>query len=50
MGRFPQEFNALAPVQYHDTVALLRELGATAENPEAKFPQGTTPKIEAIVP
>lgn len=50
MGRFPQEFNALAPVQHHDTVALLRELGATAENPEAKFPPGTTPKIEAVVP
>ncbi len=50
MGRFPQEFNALAPVQHHETVALLKELGARAENPEAKFPQGTTPKIEAIVP
>jgi ankyrin repeat protein len=50
MGRFPQEFNALAPTQHHDTVALLKELGAKAENPEAKFPQGTTPKIEAVVP
>ncbi len=50
LGRFPKEFNALLPVQHHETVALLRELGATAENPEASFPPGTTPKIEAIVP
>ena len=50
LGRFPQEFNALAPVEHHDTVALLRSLGAKAENPDATFPPGTTPKIEAVVP
>lgn len=50
LGRFPQEFNALAPIEHHQTVALLRSLGASAENPQASFPPGTTPKIEAVVP
>lgn len=50
LGRFPKEFNALIPAQHHETVAMLRSLGARAENPEATFPPGTTPKIEAIVP
>lgn len=50
LGRFPKEFNALLPEQHTATVALLRSLGATAENPTATFPPGTTPKIEAIVP
>jgi hypothetical protein len=50
LGRFPKEFNALLPVQHHETVALLRSLGAKAENPDATFPPGTTPKIQAIVP
>jgi hypothetical protein len=31
-------------------VALLKSLGAKAENPTATFPPGTTPKIQAIVP
>ncbi|HUG73768.1 MAG TPA: ankyrin repeat domain-containing protein [Steroidobacteraceae bacterium] len=50
LGRFPKEFNALLPAQHHQTVALLRSLGAKAENPDATFPAGTTPKIQAIVP
>jgi ankyrin repeat protein len=50
MGRFPKEFNALIPAQQLETVALLRSLGAKAENPAATFPPGTTPKIQAIVP
>jgi len=50
MGRFPKEFNALLPEQHTGTVALLRSLGAKAENPAATFPAGTTPKIQAIVP
>lgn len=50
LGRFPKLFNALVPAQHLDTVALLKSLGAKAENPEATFPPGTTPKIEAIVP
>ncbi len=50
LGRFPKEFNALAPDPYPETVALLRSLGARAENPTAVFPPGTTPKIQAIVP
>lgn len=50
LGRFPKEFNALAPVEHTQTVALLRSLGARAENPTATFPPGTTPKILPIVP
>ncbi|HTP38749.1 MAG TPA: ankyrin repeat domain-containing protein, partial [Steroidobacteraceae bacterium] len=50
LGRFPKEFNALLPEKHTDTVALLRSLGAKAENPAASFPPGTTPKIQAIVP
>jgi ankyrin repeat protein len=50
LGRFPKEFNALVPERHSDTVALLRSLGAKAENPAATFPPGTTPKIQAIVP
>jgi ankyrin repeat protein len=50
MGRFPKEFNALIPTPYLETVALLRSLGAKAENPNATFPPGTTPKIEPVVP
>jgi ankyrin repeat protein len=50
LGRFPKEFNALLPEQYTATVTLLRSFGARAENPQATFPPGTTPKIQAIVP
>ena len=50
MGRFPKEFNALAPVPHKDTVALLQSLGAHAENLTAKFKPGTVPQIRAIVP
>lgn len=50
LGRFPKEFNALVPAQHTETVALLRSFGASAENPAATFPPGTTPKIQAIVP
>jgi uncharacterized protein len=50
LGRFPKEFNALIPEKYTETVALLKTLGARAENPAATFPPGTTPKIQAIVP
>jgi uncharacterized protein len=50
LGRFPKEFNALLPEQYTETVALLRSLGAKAENPQATFAPGTVPKIQAIVP
>jgi uncharacterized protein len=50
LGRFPKEFNALAPEPYPETVALLRSLGAQAENPTATFAPGTTPQIRAIVP
>ncbi len=50
LGRFPKEFNALAPEPWPETVALLRSLGATRENPEASFAPGTTPKIQPLVP
>jgi uncharacterized protein len=50
MGRFPKEFNALAPAQYPQTVALLRSFGAQAENPTASFAPGTVPRIWPIVP
>ena len=50
MGRFPKEFNALLPEQYTETAALLKSLGARAENPAATFPPGTTPKIQPLVP
>lgn len=50
MGRFPKEFNALQPEPHTDTVALLKSLGARAENPTAKFAPGTVPQIRAIVP
>jgi ankyrin repeat protein len=50
MGRYPQEFNALAPEKHADTVALLQSFGARAENPTATFAPGTTPQIRAIVP
>ena len=50
LGRFPKEFNALAPDPYPETVALLRSLGAKLENPAATFAPGTTPKIQALVP
>jgi ankyrin repeat protein len=50
LGRFPKEFNALVPEKHKDTVALLQSFGARAENPDATFPPGTTPKIQAIVP
>ncbi|MEO6366998.1 MAG: ankyrin repeat domain-containing protein, partial [Steroidobacteraceae bacterium] len=50
LGRYPKEFNALSPELYPATVALLQSFGATAENPKATFPPGTTPSIKAIVP
>jgi ankyrin repeat protein len=50
MGRFPKLFNAKQPEIYADTVKLLRQLGATRENPTATFAPGTTPRITAIVP
>ena len=50
LGRFPKEFNALAPDPYPETVALLRSLGARLENPKATFAPGTTPKIQPLVP
>ena len=50
LGRFPKEFNAKLPERYADTVALLKELGATRENPAASFPPSSTPQITAIVP
>jgi hypothetical protein len=50
LGRFPKEFNALAPEPYPETVALLRSLGAKRENPTATFAAGTTPKIQPLVP
>ena len=50
LGRFPKEFNAKIPDPLPETVKLLRELGATRENPAAQFPPGTTPRITAIVP
>ncbi|MFM1885701.1 MAG: hypothetical protein RL026_858 [Pseudomonadota bacterium] len=50
LGRFPKEFNAKQAEQYPHTVALLRELGGSAENPTATFPPGTTPRITAVVP
>ena len=50
LGRYPKEFNALAPDPYPETVALLRSLGATRENPQASFAPGTTPKIQPLVP
>jgi ankyrin repeat protein len=50
LGRFPKEFNALAPEPYPETVALLHSLGATRENPKATFSPGTTPKIQPLVP
>jgi len=50
LGRFPKEFNALAPELYPETATLLRSFGARAENPAATFPPGTTPRIQPIVP
>jgi uncharacterized protein len=50
LGRFPKYFNALAADPYPETVALLRSLGAKAENPTASFPPGTVPIIRAVVP
>jgi hypothetical protein len=50
LGRFPKEFNAKIPDPYPETVKLLQELGATRENPTARFAPGTTPRITAIVP
>jgi ankyrin repeat protein len=50
LGRFPKHFNARQAEQYASTVTLLRELGATKENPAARFPPGTTPRITAVVP
>lgn len=50
LGRYPKDFNALAPEPYPATVALLRSLGATKENPQATFPPGTTPRIQPLVP
>ena len=50
LGRYPKVFNALAPTPYPQTVALLRSLGARAENPTATFPPGTTPSIQPLVP
>jgi len=50
LGRYPKDFNALAPEPYPQTVALLRSLGATKENPKAVFPPGTTPRIQPLVP
>ena len=50
LGRYPKDFNALAPESFPATVALLRSLGATKENPKATFPPGTTPRIQPLVP
>ena len=50
MGRYPKDFNALAPQPWPETVALLRSFGATRENPAAAFPPGTTPQIRPLVP
>src|SRR6478752_6022121 len=50
LGRYPKDFNALAPEPFPATVALLRSLGATKENPKATFPPGTTPRIQPLVP
>src|SRR6478735_1497734 len=50
LGRYPKDFNALAPEPFPSTVALLRSLGATKENPKATFPPGTTPRIQPLVP
>src|SRR6478609_5930232 len=50
LGRYPKDFNALAPEPFPGTVALLRSLGATKENPKATFPPGTTPRIQPLVP
>jgi ankyrin repeat protein len=50
LGRFPKDFNAKQPEQYPETVQLLRELGATRENPTATFSPGTVPQITAVVP
>ena len=50
LGRFRKEFNAKQPEQYTDTVALLRQLGASAENPTATFAPSSVPRITAVVP
>ena len=50
LGRFRKEFNAKQPEQYTDTVKLLRELGATLENPTATFAPSSVPRITAVVP
>jgi hypothetical protein len=50
LGRFPKEFNAIEPQLHLDTVALLRSLGASRENPAAQFPPASTPSIRALVP
>jgi ankyrin repeat protein len=51
MGRIPKEFNALRAEPRTATAALLRELGATRENPDLpEWPPAGTPKIIARVP
>ncbi len=50
LGRFPKEFNALQPDLHTATVALLKSLGASKENPSASFPPASTPSIRPLVP
>jgi ankyrin repeat protein len=50
MGRIPKGFNERQPEVRTQTAALLKSLGAQAENPNAKWPAALTPRIKAWVP
>ena len=50
MGRIPKGFNERQPEIRTETAALLKTFGAKIENPEAKFPAASTPRIRAWVP
>lgn len=50
-GRIPKAFNALQAQARPDTVALLRQLGATLEHPDLPaWPAASTPRIHAFIP
>ncbi|MEJ1962265.1 MAG: ankyrin repeat domain-containing protein [Gammaproteobacteria bacterium] len=50
LGRIPKGFNERQPEIHTDTVALLKTAGAKVENPDAKFPAVSTPRIHAWIP
>jgi len=50
MGRIPKGFNERQPEVRTNTAALLKSLGASIENPAAKFAPVSTPRIHAWIP